>query len=260
MKLYHCIHQSLDAGPHRKQGSLTAGKAARFSQSQFPRVTDEGMSASILNEQPRFRSLAHIVNSIGVFLNHETRTLRVICLGELANFPTTYILPVFWCPRLWRQVLLSCLTLPFIFPSEFLFLYELLFVFLPNSALQFDSHIHSKTKPTVRLNSGLWTFYLGKCQKNFPKLPWPPPTHIFKLIFIIYFLYILPYFLSFLFLFHSILLFWHDFIQDTQSYVRGLSACPSAMFFCVLLFSDGSYHTLCNYLSVFRFKCQDLSS
>lgn len=165
---------------------------------------------------------------------------------------------MFWCPWLWQPVLLSHLLLPFIFPSLSLFLYEFLFIFLSISALQFDSPISSKIKPTFRLNGGLSTFYLGKCQKNFQNYR-GPLTHFEMDFYHPLSLYhsLLPFSLPSRFLFHSILFFWHDLIQDTQSCVRCLSSCPSApsTFLC-----DGSYHTLWNYLSVFHFKCQDLSS
>lgn len=133
---------------------------------------------------------------------------RGICLGELANFPSTLSCLSSDAHGSDNDFSLAVSLYPLFFP-EFLFLCELLFVFLPISALQFDSHKASKTKPTVRLHSAQWTFYVGKCQKNFQNYH-DAPTHTFLGCFSTFFISFFTFLPSFLLSlsFYPFLLTW----------------------------------------------------
>lgn len=165
-------HKPLFRGrPTQETGEYDLRQGSSFQPKPIFQNDREGMSASIL-KVCRYCSSVCTVSSIGVFLNQETLLPRIIYIRELANFPTTRILPLSWCPLLWLQFLLSFLTLPILSPTPS-------FCFYMNFCLFFYLFQHYNLIPTdpVKLNNpSSETVVVELCTwvtpKEFSKLPW----------------------------------------------------------------------------------------
>lgn len=87
-------HKPLFRGrPTQETGEYDLRQGSSFQPKPIFQNDREGMSASIL-KVCRYCSSVCTVSSIGVFLNQETLLPRIIYIRELANFPTTRILPL----------------------------------------------------------------------------------------------------------------------------------------------------------------------